>query len=453
MILIATTPQLLGKIRRFPRSIRDEFGRGPDSFTNLSVYAFGLSAIWIPVNTVLLQFRVLDIADEDQKNGMLGAIALVGLVVAAFSQPLMGAISDRTNSRWGKRVPYIVLGNLGLIAVVPLLGMADSFLALMLVIAAIQLFIHVSQGPANALLIDHIPSDKRGAGAGALNLARVVGGGFITVVVMLLMSRSGTGDGPSGWYWASIGLVIAVLAFTTFWTFGSLRPRNGRTDLSEPKNAEPVPRVVDAPGESQAASHDMKGYYWFLAAMAMIVGALTAMQIFALFFIRDKVGLDNPAAGAAALALMIALGAAIAVYPAGKISDRFGRMPVLYGSSIVIAVAAGLLLFVSAIVPLVVLGLFIGIGAAMFLSGGWALITELVPRKNAGRSLGLTAFSTLAGTGLARLSGFGIDALNRQSENLGYDALIIGIVAMLVLSIYPLRQAGIGLTRARAGLS
>jgi MFS family permease len=150
---------------------------------------------------------------------------------------------------------------------------------------------------------------------------------------------------------------------------------------------------------------------------------------------------------------MIALGAAIAVYPAGKISDRFGRMPVLYGSSIVIAVAAGLLLFVSAIVPLVVLGLFIGIGAAMFLSGGWALITELVPRKNAGRSLGLTAFSTLAGTGLARLSGFGIDALNRQSENLGYDALIIGIVAMLVLSIYPLRQAGIGLTRARAGLS
>ena len=453
MILIATTPQLLGKIRRFPRFVRDELGRGPDSFTNLSVYAFGLSAIWIPVNTVLLQFRVLDIADEDQKNGMLGAIALVGLVVAAFSQPLMGAISDRTNSRWGKRVPYIVLGNLGLIAVVPLLGMADSFLALMLVIAAIQLFIHVSQGPANALLIDHIPSDKRGAGAGALNLARVVGGGFITVVVMLLMSRSGTGDGPSGWYWASIGLVIAVLAFTTFWTFGSLRPRNGRTDLSEPKNAEPVPRVVDAPGESQAASHDMKGYYWFLAAMAMIVGALTAMQIFALFFIRDKVGLDNPAAGAAALALMIALGAAIAVYPAGKISDRFGRMPVLYGSSIVIAVAAGLLLFVSAIVPLVVLGLFIGIGAAMFLSGGWALITELVPRKNAGRSLGLTAFSTLAGTGLARLSGFGIDALNRQSENLGYDALIIGIVAMLVLSIYPLRQAGIGLTRARAGLS
>ena len=76
MNLISATPQLFGKIRRFPRSVRDEYRRGPDSFANLSFYAFGLSAVWIPVNTVLLQFRVLDIADEDQKNGMLGAIAV-----------------------------------------------------------------------------------------------------------------------------------------------------------------------------------------------------------------------------------------------------------------------------------------------------------------------------------------------------------------------------------------
>jgi hypothetical protein len=95
--LIAETPRVFGHVRRFPESARDVSRRGPDSFTNLSVYAFGLSALWIPVNTVLLQFRVLDIADEGQKNGMLGEIALVGLIVAALSQPLMGGISDRTS--------------------------------------------------------------------------------------------------------------------------------------------------------------------------------------------------------------------------------------------------------------------------------------------------------------------------------------------------------------------
>ncbi|MDP6824273.1 MAG: MFS transporter [Dehalococcoidia bacterium] len=222
---IAATPGVFGHVQRFPRSARNVYGRGPDSYTNLSVYAFGLSALWISINMVLLQFRVLDIADEDHKNGMLGAIALAGLVVAALSQPLMGALSDRTNSRWGKRLPYIVAGNICLIAVAPLLGIADSFVSLLIVIVLIQLFIHVSQGPANALLLDHIPAHRRGAGAGALNLARVVGGGFITLVVMLLMSRSVAGEGPSAWYWTSIGLVMVILALTTLWTFGSLRPR------------------------------------------------------------------------------------------------------------------------------------------------------------------------------------------------------------------------------------
>ena len=398
--ITTTAIGVFGNLRRFPRSARNVYERGPASFTNLSVYAFGLSALWISVNTALLQFRVLDISDEDQKNGMLGAIALVGLVAAALSQPLMGATSDHTNSRWGKRVPYIVAGNLGLIAVVPFLGIADSFLSILIVIALIQFFLHMSQGPANALLIDHVPARKRGSGAGALNLSRVFGGGFITVVVMLLMSRSTTGDGPSSWYWASIGRVMIIFALTTLWRAGSLRPRPGSARVREADELAPEfpsSRVtVNGPEETPNMPHDMKGYYWFLVAMAMIVGALTAMQIFAVFFIRDKVGLDNLAASAVALTLTIAL------------------------------------------------------GAAMFLSGGWALITELVPGKDAGRALGLTAFSTRAGTGVARLSGFGIDALNRRSENLGYNALILGIVALLILSTYPLQRARMGLSRTRS---
>ncbi|MBT6681792.1 MAG: MFS transporter [Chloroflexi bacterium] len=448
---IAASSSIAVRIRDFPDSARRVYRRGPESFTNLSVYAFGLAALWISVNTVLLQLRVLEIADEDQKNSILGAIALVGLVVAALSQPLMGALSDRTSSRWGKRVPYIVAGNLGLLITVPFLGIANSFLSLLIVIALIQLFIHVSQGPANALLIDHVPAHRRGSGAGALNLSRVIGGGLTTVIVMVLMSGSGTGDGPTSWYWISIGLVMTVLALTTLWTFGSLRPKPGHGGVEiEPLVAPPDETI---PAASAEDSHAMKGYYWFLIAMAMMVGALTAMQIFALFFLRDKVGLDNPTGAAAALTATIVIGAAIAVYPSGAVSDRFGRMRVLYGAATVIAVSALPMLFVSSVIPVVIIGLFVGVGAGMFLSGGWALITELVPAEGAGKSLGLTAFSTLAGTGLARLSGFGIDALNRQSENLGYDALIIGIVFLLVVAIYPLRQAGLSLSRVRSATS
>ena len=203
-----------------------------------------------------------------------------------------------------------------------------------------------------------------------------------------------------------------------------------------PENALPSDQT------STGHSSRMNGYYWFLIAMAMIVGGLTAMQIFALFFIRDKVGLDNPAAGAAALAATILVGAAIAAYPSGAISDRFGRMKILYLSAAVIAGSTISMLFVGSLIYVTLVGFFIGVGAGMFLSGGWALITELVPASGAGKSLGLTALSTLVGTGLARVSGFGIDALNQQSQNLGYDVLILSIAALMVLSIYPLRRAG-----------
>lgn len=437
----------IARIWSFPRSAWIVYGRGPDSLTNLSVYGFGLASLWIPINTILLQLRVLDIADEDEKNGILGIIALVGLIVAALSQPAMGALSDRTSSRWGKRVPYVVGGNVALLITVPFLGIANSVWSLMFVIALIQLFIHVSQGPANALLIDHVPPGKRGSGAGALNLSRVIGGGATLVAVMLLMSRSVADEGPNVWYWMSIALVMTILALTTMWTFGALRTKTGKTLDGVGADSE-VPHVTVDHSPPGVDSHDMKGYYWYLIAMAMMVGAMTAMQIYALFFLTDKVGLDNPTRGAAMLTATILIGAAIAVYPAGAISDRFGRMRVLYGAAALIGVSALSMLFVSSIGPVVILGFFIGTGAGMFLSGGWALITELVPSKGAGRVLGLTAFSTLAGTGLAQLAGFGIDALNRHSENLGYDALIIGIVSLLVLSVYPLRQAGIGLSRA-----
>ena len=469
---------MFGHIRRFPGSARRLYVRGPDSFTNLSIYGFGVSGLWTSVDTILLQFRVLEFADEDQKNGMLGAITLVGLVIAAATQPIAGAISDRSKTRWGKRLPYIVMGNLGLLVMTPFLGFANSFITLLLVIVMMQLFGNISQGPANALLMDHIPRHRRGVGAGALNLSRASGAGAVTVVVLLLMSQSGDDGADSGWYWASLGVVVTALFFSMTWTAGALRPRRShvsRTDVddrfAETASAAAIPLIPiipvvipvgTDPGESGSvisttASHSKPGaalrhatgFYWFLLAMAMVVASLSAMQTFALFFIRDKVGLENPATGAAALTLSVGLGAAIAVYPSGAASDRFGRMPVLYIASVIAGSSAILLLLVSSITHLVILGAFIGIGAAMFLSSGLALVTELVPPNAAARSLGLTALATLIGSGLARISGFGIDALNRQSDGLGYDFLIVGMATLLILSLFPLRRAGIGLARSR----
>lgn len=52
---------------------------------------------------------------------IFGAIMIIGRVVDAVADPIIGFLSDRTNSRWGRRTPYLVGGGLPLVATTILL--------------------------------------------------------------------------------------------------------------------------------------------------------------------------------------------------------------------------------------------------------------------------------------------------------------------------------------------
>lgn len=43
--------------------------------------------------------------------GLLGILMGIGRLIEAFDDPLIGHLSDRTKSRWGRRFPYIFLSS------------------------------------------------------------------------------------------------------------------------------------------------------------------------------------------------------------------------------------------------------------------------------------------------------------------------------------------------------
>ena len=47
--------------------------------------------------------------------GLMGMAMMTGRIIDAFSDPLMGYISDHTRSRWGRRRPYIFFGSIPLV--------------------------------------------------------------------------------------------------------------------------------------------------------------------------------------------------------------------------------------------------------------------------------------------------------------------------------------------------
>ncbi|TMD55864.1 MAG: hypothetical protein E6I83_03490, partial [Chloroflexi bacterium] len=67
----------------------------------LSIYWFGINAIWGGLNNVILQRRMDDLVGKGNAGSGLALLTLLGAAVAILVQPTIGTISDYTITRWG----------------------------------------------------------------------------------------------------------------------------------------------------------------------------------------------------------------------------------------------------------------------------------------------------------------------------------------------------------------
>ena len=432
------------------RSLRSLFTRalgksqsGSPNLSNLSIYAFGLSGVWTGIGAGILPFKVIEALEVGDisllgytfdKNGALGLISLLGLIVAAVAQLAAGSLSDR-DERPGKRLLYLLIGGLGLGVMTVLFGFTSSFLTLILAIVGMQLFGNSAQGPANALIIDHVPASERGAAAGVLNLWRLLGAGFITVIVLQFMARYDKEDAPE-WLWYSIALLTVSVVISVLWTVLKNRPKDGwfiPTLKKKTDKTEEYPQSISK-ATTDSTSGISRSYLAFLVALAFGIAAMSSMQIYALFFLQDVAGLENPADGADLLVVAIVAAAALTVLPAGRLADRWGRTSLFIFAGAAGVISSLLLLFVSSIGPVLAIGVVIGISVGLFMTLTWAVANDLVSRSAAAKELGYTSVAALVGAVGARFAGVGIDELNNISENLGYKMILMAVAVSFAFS-------------------
>jgi MFS family permease len=371
------------------------------------------------------------------KNGAIAVVSLCGLIMAALVQPVAGFLSDRSRMALGQRTPFMVLGAAGLTVAVFSLGTADAFAALLVATIGLQTFGNLMQGPANALLIDHVPPSRIGAAAGVLNLYKVAGAGTFVVAVLLLMSNYDRETGRI-WLWLSLTMVVVVMLVAAAWTIVALRPRRGERRL--PVFAGDPPRqsaaVLAASFRAEARAARRGSYIGFLASLAFVIAAMSSMQVYSIPFLEDAVGLDNPARGAAVLALVVALATAVIAVPAGRLTDRFGHRALLLAAGLAGAAGALLLIMAGSLLHVMLIGILVGLSIGTFVSVTWAMANSMVAKTMAARDLGYTGIATLAGAAIARFAGPGIDVLNAHTPELGYKAMLTAIaLAFLVAPV------------------
>ncbi len=426
--------------------------RGPDSLFNLNAYAFGLSALFTGVGSGIMPLLVQGIAEAGPvrvaglrlgENGAIATVSICGLIAAALVQPLAGYLSDRFLGPLGRRTTFIAVGAVGLIGAMLSIGQGHTFIAFLVSMVLLQFFGNFAVGPANALLIDYVPASRFGAAAGLLNVYKVAGAGVFVVAVFLLMDMYDRGSNAV-WLWVSISLLLAAMLASCAWTVSSLYAhRKNRIELES--GAIP-PRVPDqdklATSIAGNVRYSRRPYIWFLVSMTFVIAALSAMQTYSIPFLKHAVGLENPARGAAVLALTTAIVTAISAIPAGKLQDRFGHKAILVFGGLCGAFGALMLLLAHSLLAVTLIGIPIGISIGVFISVTWALANGLVRRSAAARDLGYTGVATLFGAAVARMAGPGIDALNNRSQDLGYHVML-GAIA-LSFTVTPLLLMRLG---------
>ncbi len=80
---------------------REEVGFGNLRHAGLSAFWFGSNFLWIPLTTVLIQSQIDSVVPKGSQNTAIGVALGLGGILAMTVPPLVGAWSDRLNTRFG----------------------------------------------------------------------------------------------------------------------------------------------------------------------------------------------------------------------------------------------------------------------------------------------------------------------------------------------------------------
>lgn len=392
-------------------------GFGTADYFKITILGFALSALWQSMHTIILPLRLLDFVAESEKNTYLGMLTFSGLLLAMFIQPIAGAISDRYGSRWGRRRPYILLGILLLILLLPGIGLAGSYAAIFVIYCLLQAGSNTAQGPYQGFIPDLVPADKRGRASGIKTLLEIVGGAVAVLIIGNFMDRYSGGEG-SLWLWLSLlvpGVLLLVMLIVTLLKVKEKPSLNiNRTSI-----------LSTLLNTFRINIRTNRSFLWFLVSRTLILMAFATVQQFALYFLRDIIGVDDPAAAAARFTVVGVIGMLAIVYPAGHLSDRIGRRKICFISGLLMVLGFIIIIFAKDISAIMIAAGIIGTAVGAFSSTNWALATDLVTKGEEARYLGLANMATAGGGAIARLVGPLIDHFEAQSVGLGYQIMLI----------------------------
>ena len=152
---------------------------------------FGILLLWqvydswcTPILTELFKTQ-FNITDSRKVQYLVGIMMAIDNLAALILLPIFGALSDKTNTPIGKRMPYILVGTLVVCALFPLIPVffvKSNVAGVIAIMACVVTFAMMYRNPAVALMPDMTPKPLRSKANGIINIMGYIGGAFATVL-------------------------------------------------------------------------------------------------------------------------------------------------------------------------------------------------------------------------------------------------------------------------------
>jgi MFS family permease len=368
---------------------------------------------------VLLPNQVQAIAGPAHKVAVLGWVTGIGAAVAMLANPLAGALSDRTVSRFGRRRPWIAGGALAGAAALVLLAGQHALAGVVFGWCLAQAGLNAMQASLSAAVPDQVPVAQRGTVSGWIGLPQSVG--VLLAVVLVTDVVAG-----SGGYVLLAGCVLACALPFALVTPDIRLPRRGRPPWDR--------RAFARSFWLSPRRYPDFAWAWVTRFAVNLGNAMTLLYL--LYFLRDRIYYSRLFPGHKAedglvvLILLYLAGVVVTAVSGGIVSDRTGRrkLPVTV-AGLVMAVAAVLLALWPSWPAAMAAAAIMGLGYGVYLSVDAALVTQVLPSAaGRGKDLGLINIANSGPQVLAPAI-----AAPLVSELGGYPSLYLTVAAVTVL--------------------
>ncbi|MEY9844914.1 MFS transporter [Streptacidiphilus sp. MAP5-3] len=320
-------------------------------------------AFMTPIQILLpLQLEHIDLHGKDTA---LSVVTGVGALVAVLANPLAGALSDRTTSRFGRRRPWIlggaVAGAVGLVVT----AAQHSLLGVTLGWCVAQAGLNAMLAGVTTPIADRVPVAQRAEVSGWTGIMQSLGLVLGALITTLLVTGIWSGYG-------TLALLTVVLALPFVL-------RHGEPVL--PRALRPAwdARVIARTLWVSPRRYPDFGWAWLTRFLINLGNALGTLYL--LYYLTDSVHYADPGTGVLILTVIYTVCAALTAIPVGVLSDRRGRRKgLVLLSAAIMAVAAVILALLHSWAAAMVAAAVLGAGFGVYLAVDQALVTQVLPQ-------------------------------------------------------------------------